>query len=157
VKKPNAIMYHCARCGRPISATPGDAVHMITGGPHCTECLRDAAVASMAAPTRQPSAGRASAAKARWAAMTAEQKAERVAKLIAGRKAQASGDVEDQRRAAFVKAATAPIGSEVAVQTTGRGAAAKARWEAMSPEQKAERIAKLKAGRKAQAAAGGGS
>jgi DNA-directed RNA polymerase subunit RPC12/RpoP len=89
VKKP-AVMYRCVVCGRPITATPGDAVHMITGGPHCSECLGRKSAASMAAPAKVPSTGRADAARARWAAMTPEQKAERVRKLKAGRKAQAA-------------------------------------------------------------------
>jgi len=90
--KKSSILYRCVVCGRGIKAIAGDAVHMVTGGAHCSECLGNAASAAVAAAApRVPSTGRADAARARWAAMTPEQKAERVAKLKAGRKAQAAG------------------------------------------------------------------
>jgi hypothetical protein len=81
-----AAVSRCTGCERHIAGTATDPVHAITGGVFCLTCFR----ARLSVPTpqpqeRKPSTGRADAARARWAAMTPEQKAERVKKMQAGR------------------------------------------------------------------------
>lgn len=81
-------MYTCKDCGRRIlaSAEKNDPVHILSRrGVLCTQCLRKPEPAK---PERQPSAARANfgaAAKARWAALTEDEKAARVAAMRAGR------------------------------------------------------------------------
>jgi predicted Fe-S protein YdhL (DUF1289 family) len=83
---------------------------------------------------------RSAATKARWAAMTDEQKAERLAKMRAG------------RAAAVVPAGEAPAAPALKIRKPkltpeDRSEAARARWLALSDEDKAERLAKMRAGR----------
>jgi hypothetical protein len=86
-------MYRCdgrGGCGRPIaaSAEKNDPVHQLSGrGTLCTSCLRKPEPQE---PERPPSRSRGDASRARWAAMTPAQKAERIAKMKAGQAARAS-------------------------------------------------------------------
>lgn len=84
------MMYTCDGCGAPIAAKPGDALNWTSRGKHCDKCNAAGAVH----PSRHDehveritaaSKSRGEAARARWAAMTPAQQAERVAKLKAGR------------------------------------------------------------------------
>ena len=85
---------------------------------------------------------RSQATKARWAALTDEQKAERLAKMRAGRTSKvAPVAAEAEAEAPALKIKKPKMTSEE------RSQAAKARWDALSDEQKAERLAKLRAGR----------
>ena len=77
-------MSRCTDCGRHIAGTRDDQVHAMSAGTFCTACFRKRLNAPVAPKVR--STGRGDAARARWAAMTPEQKAERVAKLQAGRR-----------------------------------------------------------------------
>jgi len=86
-------MAHCdgtGGCGRFIRATADDPVHHISEGRFCSSCMnkRSNAPAKPAPDARGKSARKSAASRARWDAMTPEQKAERVAKLQAGRKKQ---------------------------------------------------------------------
>jgi DNA repair ATPase RecN len=83
---------------------------------------------------------RSQATKARWAALTDEQKAERLAKMRAGRTSKVA-PVAAEAEAPALKIKKPKMTSEE------RSQAAKARWDALSDEQKAERLAKLRAGR----------
>ncbi len=76
----------CDGCDRPIAGKAGDPVHALSAGIFCTTCLRDGKAVPVA---REPGRTRAEATAARWAAMTPEQRAARVAKLQAGRKTRA--------------------------------------------------------------------
>ena len=78
---------------------------------------------------------RSEAAKARWIALTDEDKAERLAKMRAGRPV------------------VAPKDPKVKMTAEERSEATKARWAALSDEEKAERVAKMVAGRAASRAA----
>jgi len=80
---------------------------------------------------------RSAATKARWAALTDDQKAERLAKMRAGRTAAAPTEGE----APVLKIKKPKMSAE------DRSEAAKARWVALSDEDKAERLAKMRAGR----------
>jgi len=80
---------------------------------------------------------RSAATKARWAALTDEQKAERLAKMRAGRTAA----VAPEGQAPALKIKKPKMSAE------DRSEAAKARWVALSDEDKAERLAKMRAGR----------
>ena len=100
---------------------------------------------------------RSAATKARWAALSPEQKAERLAKLRAGKAAKIAVVP------AVVPEAPAPVPAPVPVPAEPeapalkikkpkmsheeRSEAAKARWVALSDEDKAERLAKMRAGR----------
>jgi len=78
---------------------------------------------------------RSAATKARWAALSDEQKAERLAKMRAG-------------RTAAVAPAEAPLKiKKPKMSPEDRSEAARARWLALSDEDKAERLAKMRAGR----------
>ena len=89
---------------------------------------------------------RSAATKARWAALSPEQKAERLAKLRAGKAAKIA-----------VVPVPAPVPAEPEAPALNikkpkmsheeRSEAAKARWVALSDEDKAERLAKMRAGR----------
>jgi hypothetical protein len=80
---------------------------------------------------------RSDATKARWAALTDEQKAERLAKMRAGRTAAAVPE----------GAAPALKIKKPKMSAEDRSEAARARWLALSDEDKAERLAKMRAGR----------
>ena len=93
-----------------------------------------------------------------WDKMTPEQKAERVAKLQAGRKAKAAA--KEAAAAATTPAAESAAAPAVAVAVAAPAAAPEAEakgkrggWDKMTPEQKAERVAKMQAGRTAKKAA----
>jgi hypothetical protein len=73
-------MYHCDVCNKWITATPGDAVHKTSAQTLCSKCL---SLPSVAPPKKVD--GRGEGARARWANMTAEEKAERVKKMRAGK------------------------------------------------------------------------
>ena len=75
---------------------------------------------------------RSDAAKARWAALSDEQKAERLAKMRAGRTPNPDA---------------APKVVKPKMTAEERSQAAKDRWIALSDEEKTERIAKMVAGR----------
>ena len=81
---------------------------------------------------------RSAATKARWAALTDEQKAERLAKMRAGRTA-AVAPAEGQAPALKIK--------KPKMSPEDRSEAARGRWLALSDEDKAERLAKMRAGR----------
>lgn len=78
-------MYRCDTCGRSVAAKPGDPVHVTSRGHYCATCLSASATSGQDQPKAKPD-GRGAAAKARWANMTAEQRAARVAAMQAGRK-----------------------------------------------------------------------
>lgn len=90
---------------------------------------------------------RSAATKARWAALSPEQKAERLAKLRAGKAAkiapvpEAPAPVPAEPEAPALKIKKPKMSHEE------RSEAAKARWVALSDEDKAERLAKMRAGR----------
>lgn len=90
---------------------------------------------------------RSAATKARWAALSPEQKAERLAKLRAGKAAkiavvpEAPAVVPAEPEAPALKIKKPKMSHEE------RSEAAKARWVALSDEDKAERLAKMRAGR----------
>jgi len=76
-----AVMYHCDECGGPITAKAGDAVHKV-GSRTLGECC-----IGKPTPAKAPRVdGRKAAAAARWANMTADEKAARVTKMQAGRR-----------------------------------------------------------------------
>ena len=72
---------------------------------------------------------RSEAARARWIALSDEDKAERLNKMRAGRPV------------------AAPKEQKPKMTKEERAAATKARWAALSPEEKAEKVAKMVAGR----------
>jgi hypothetical protein len=77
-------LYHCDDCGKPITATPGDAVYKPGSRTLCARCVaKPIAVAAPKADTR------GAAAKARWEAMSPEEQRAKVAKMQAARKAAA--------------------------------------------------------------------
>lgn len=76
-------MYTCDECGRSVAAKMGDPIHVLSRGKFCETCLRKPATLT---PAPAHSDGRGAAAKARWAAMTPEQRAERVRRMQAGRR-----------------------------------------------------------------------
>lgn len=80
-------MKTCGECGRRILGTGDDPVHDLSKrGVLCTSCLRKGE--PVAAPSKESaSPPRGAAAKARWEAMTHEERAARVAKMRAGRTA----------------------------------------------------------------------
>ena len=91
---------------------------------------------------------RSAATKARWAALSPEQKAERLAKLRAGKAAKIAvvpavvpAPVPAEPEAPALKIKKPKMSHEE------RSEAAKARWVALSDEDKAERLAKMRAGR----------
>ena len=94
---------------------------------------------------------RSAATKARWAALSPEQKAERLAKLRAGKAAkiavvpavvpEAPAVVPAEPEAPALKIKKPKMSHEE------RSEAAKARWVALSDEDKAERLTKMRAGR----------
>jgi hypothetical protein len=89
--KPAAIMYHCDGCERPVRGVAGDAIHHTSKGKFCAECIHENAIketraaAERAETSAEGGSRRGDAARARWASMTPAQKAERVAKMQAGR------------------------------------------------------------------------
>jgi len=89
-----------------------------------------------------------------WDKMTPEQKAERVAKLQAGRKAKAAAKATAAPTAESA-APEAPVAAPTAAPTAPDADAKGKRggWDKMTPEQKAERVAKMQAGRTAKKAA----
>jgi predicted Fe-S protein YdhL (DUF1289 family) len=80
---------------------------------------------------------RSAATKARWAALTDDQKAERLAKMRAGR--MAAVPAEGEAPALKIK--------KPKMTPEDRSEAAKARWLALSDEDKADRLTKMRAGR----------
>ena len=87
---------------------------------------------------------RSAATKARWAALSPEQKAERLAKLRAGKAAKIAvvpAPVPAEPEAPALKIKKPKMSHEE------RSEAAKARWVALPDEDKAERLAKMRAGR----------
>lgn len=91
--KRDPIMYQCDQCGRGVRAVAGDPIHVTSSGKFCAACLRLAAITETRAhaerveTTVATSSRRGDAARARWAAMTVDQRAERVAKMRSGREA----------------------------------------------------------------------
>lgn len=76
-------LYTCDGCGQPIAATANDPVHRPGTQTLCASCMpRHAAPA---APEPKKLDGRKAAGAARWASMTTEERAARVAKMQAGR------------------------------------------------------------------------
>jgi hypothetical protein len=93
-----------------------------------------------------------------WDKMTPEQKAERVAKLQAGRKAKAAAKetAAPAAETATAPVAAAPVAAPAVAAPTAPDADAKGKrggWDKMTPEAKAERVAKMQAGRAAKKAA----
>jgi predicted Fe-S protein YdhL (DUF1289 family) len=88
---------------------------------------------------------RSAATKARWAALSPEQKAERLAKLRAGKAAKVA-PVPAAEPAAEPEAPALKI-KKPKMSHEERSEAAKARWVALSDEDKAERLTKMRAGR----------
>ncbi len=84
---------------------------------------------------------RSAATKARWAALSPEQKAERLAKLRAGKAAKIAPVPAAEPEAPALKIKKPKMSHEE------RSEAAKARWIALSDEDKAERLTKMRAGR----------
>ena len=84
---------------------------------------------------------RSAATKARWAALSPEQKAERLAKLRAGKAAKAAPVPAAEGAAPALTIKKPKMSHEE------RSEAAKARWLALSDEDKAERLTKMRAGR----------
>ena len=82
-------LYHCdnEKCGRPITATAGDAVYKVGPRTLCAECHNGAKTARVATPTSTTTKadGRGAAAKARWDAMSPEAKLAKMAKMRAAR------------------------------------------------------------------------
>lgn len=91
---------------------------------------------------------RSAATKARWAALSPEQKAERLAKLRAGKAAKIAV-VPEPVPAAVPAEPEAPALKikKPKMSHEERSEAAKARWVALSDEDKAERLTKMRAGR----------
>jgi len=86
---------------------------------------------------------RSAATKARWAALSPEQKAERLNKMRAGKAAKLAPVPEGAE-----PAAAAPLAIKKPKMTKEeRSEAARARWIALSDEDKAERLNKMRAGR----------
>ena len=84
-------MTHCNDCGRRILGMAGDPVHHLSRrGVLCTECLRKPTPEPVRSAPERGAETRGAAAKARWEAMTPEQRAARVAKMRAGRAARTS-------------------------------------------------------------------
>jgi hypothetical protein len=77
------VMYHCDGCGRGVRGTKEDPLHWPGHRKLCTGCLHIHAPDT----TRQrvPSEVRAAGARARWAALSPEQQAARVAAMRKGR------------------------------------------------------------------------
>ena len=85
-------MYTCGSCGRRILLGGGktgmDPVHILSQlGVRCTECLHQRGPDEE--PPREPSKTRGAATKARWDAMTPEQRAAAGGRMRAGRAARA--------------------------------------------------------------------
>jgi hypothetical protein len=76
------IFYRCDGCNKPIAGTTKDPIHQPGPRTLCQVCVK------LSEPAKAPKThdGRGAAAKARWDAMTPEQKAAKVAKMQAGRK-----------------------------------------------------------------------
>jgi len=82
-------MYRCKECGGRIQGIPGDPVHDLSKrGVICTPCLRKPEPAAPQAVDGRSARG--AATKARWDAMPAKERAERMAKMRAGRAARSS-------------------------------------------------------------------
>jgi len=113
-----------------------------------------ASVCVAAAPADAGSVASAGPKRGGWDKMTPEQKAERVAKLQAGRKAKAAAKAA-ATPAAESAAPEAPVAAPAAAPTAPEADAKGKRggWDKMTPEQKAERVAKMQAGRTAKKAA----
>jgi hypothetical protein len=101
-----------------------------------------------------------------WKTMSEEQKAERMAKMRAGKEAakaaKAAKAVAEPAEVAPVAAPAAPVAAPVAPASpvaapaspvSSEGKSKRGGWDKLTPEQKAERAAKMQAGRKANAAA----
>jgi len=78
------MAYRCGECGRPVKGVAGDAIHDISRGKLCSECVRGTP-ANALPDTRMTSEERSKKNRERWNALTPEQQAARVAKLRAGR------------------------------------------------------------------------
>lgn len=76
------VFYHCDGCGNHIAGTMKDPIHQPGSRTLCQTCIK---LPETPAPPKAN--GRGAAAKARWEAMTPEQKRAKVAKMQAGRKA----------------------------------------------------------------------
>jgi hypothetical protein len=85
-------MRTCDRCGKTIAGTSADPIHVTSRGTHHAACMRAAwaevstAKEERTAAVAEVRSRRAEAARARWAAMTVEQRAARVASMHAGRR-----------------------------------------------------------------------
>jgi hypothetical protein len=94
-----------------------------------------------------------------WKTMSEERKAERMAKMRAGKEAakaaKAAKAVAEPAEVAPVAAPAAPVAAPVAPASpvSSEGKSKRGGWDKLTPEQKAERAAKMQAGRKANAAA----
>jgi hypothetical protein len=89
-----------------------------------------------------------------WAALTEEQRADRLAKLAAGREAKKARKMSaDSVDAPAPAPATLPVVEADAASESSSKKARKNPWADMTPEQKAERIAKMQAARVAKKAA----
>ena len=82
------VFYHCDGCGNHIAGNTEDPIHQPGPRTLCQVCVK-LPEAKTTTPAKQD--GRGAAAKARWEAMTPEQKRVKVAKMQAGRKAAAEG------------------------------------------------------------------
>ena len=75
-------MYTCTGCERPVAATANDPIHVTSRGKFCAQCLTTTRSAPDAPPEKtKPSRGEAQ--RARWAAMSPEEKTARTAHLRA--------------------------------------------------------------------------
>ena len=88
-----------------------------------------------------------------WAGLTEEQRKERLDAMKRGRAAKAAEKQRRQSEDSLEAPAPVPAAAEDAVSETSSAKQRKNPWADMTPEQKAERIAKMQAARKAKKAA----